>query len=272
MKKLNKIYSIICICCLTINTIPAQSYEWAKNMGQIITHGHSIAVDNSGNVYTTGYFNGSVDFDPGAGISTLTSAGDWDVFISKLDASGNFVWATKMLKGKSIKKIAGFDLFQHLMHNLNTSNGSCFFLGASQSTLDAIKEKAAIDFPNVTVHSYSPPYKPVFSEAESKQMCEQVNAIKPDVLFVGMTAPKQEKWVHQFKNNLDANIICSIGAVFDFYAGNVKRPSQFWISLGLEWLPRLLKEPRRLFYRNFISTPKFILEVLSFKFFKRGIL
>ncbi len=182
------------------------------------------------------------------------------------------VWAENVLNKNKIHKIAGFDLFQHLMYHLNTYKGSCFFLGASQGTLDAIKEKAAIDFPNVTVHSYSPPYKPVFSEAESKQMCAQVNAIKPDVLFVGMTAPKQEKWVYQFKDNLDAKTICSIGAVFDFYAGNVKRPSQFWISLGLEWLPRLLKEPRRLFYRNFISTPKFILEVLSFKFFKRGIL
>jgi len=160
----------------------------------------------------------------------------------------------------------------YLMQQLNSENGSCFFLGASQSTLHTIKEKAANDFPNVSVHSYSPPYKPQFSDADSRTMCEQVNAVKPDVLFVGMTAPKQEKWVYKFKDNLDANIICSIGAVFDFYAGNVKRPSQFWISLGLEWLPRLVKEPKRLFYRNFISTPKFILEVVWFKLFGKGIL
>lgn len=182
------------------------------------------------------------------------------------------VWAAKILNGKSIKKIAGFDVFMYLMQKLNIEKGSCFFLGASQSTLDTIKEKAANDFPNVSVHSYSPPYKPKFSDADSKLMCDQVNTVKPDVLFVGMTAPKQEKWVYKFKDNLDANISCSIGAVFDFYAGNVKRPSQFWISLGLEWLPRFLKEPKRLAQRNLVSTPKFLLEIIWFKIFGKKFL
>mgnify|MGYP003687414613 CR=1 FL=1 len=95
-----------------------------------------------------------------------------------------------------------------------------------------------------------------------------MNTFQPDYLFVGMTAPKQEKWVYENKEKLKANVICSIGAVFDFFAGNIKRSSPFWISIGLEWLPRLLKEPKRLFKRNFISTPKFILQVLWVKFFK----
>ena len=103
-------------------------------------------------------------------------------------------------------------------------------------------------------------------------MCEEVNAVKPDVLFVGMTAPKQEKWVLNNKENINATTIVSIGAVFDFYAGTIQRSSPFWINLGLEWLPRLVREPRRLFYRNFVSTPKFIFEILSFKIFGKGIL
>jgi N-acetylglucosaminyldiphosphoundecaprenol N-acetyl-beta-D-mannosaminyltransferase len=90
----------------------------------------------------------------------------------------------------------------------------------------------------------------------------------PDVLFVGMTAPKQEKWVDANKHRLKVKNIASIGAVFDFYAGNVKRSSPFWISLGLEWLPRFLKEPRRLARRNLISTPTFIADVLKQKMFK----
>ena len=103
-------------------------------------------------------------------------------------------------------------------------------------------------------------------------MCNHINSFKPDVLFVGMTAPKQEKWVYQYQNMLNVNNICSIGAVFDFYAGNIKRSSRFWISIGLEWLPRFLKEPKRLFYRNFVSTPKFILDVFWLKFFKTNFL
>lgn len=176
------------------------------------------------------------------------------------------VWAEKVLNKNKINKIAGFDLFQYLMRHLNETHGSCFFLGASEGTLKLIHKKLKIDFPNVKVASYSPPYKVEFNEADSKLMCNKINAIKPEVLFVGMTAPKQEKWVYDNEKSIDASIICSIGAVFDFYAGNIKRSSPFWINLGLEWLPRFLKEPRRLARRNLISTPTFIFDVLKSKF------
>jgi N-acetylglucosaminyldiphosphoundecaprenol N-acetyl-beta-D-mannosaminyltransferase len=182
------------------------------------------------------------------------------------------IWAEKLINGNRIKKIAGYDLFLFLMEQLEKDKGTVFFLGASNDTLNKIESKCKLDFPNVTVGGYSPPYKFVFTEKDSKAMCEAVNAVKPDVLFVGMTAPKQEKWVHKFKDELKVTNICCIGAVFDFYAGNIKRSSDFWINLGFEWLPRLIKEPKRLFHRNFVSTPKFILEVLSFKIFGKGIL
>ncbi len=182
------------------------------------------------------------------------------------------VYAARVLKGENIKKIAGFDIFLYLMQDLNKTNGRCFFIGTSQNTLNLIKEKVGREYPNVKVSIYSPPYKPEFSECESRKICAKVNNQSPDVLFVGMTAPKQEKWVHKYKHQLDTNIICSIGGVFDFYAGTVKRSHPFWIKLGLEWLPRLIREPKRLFYRNFVSTPKFILEVVWFKLFGRGIL
>ena len=180
------------------------------------------------------------------------------------------VFANRFLNGKKTKKIAGYDLFLFLMNKLNNESGSVFFLGASEKTLEKIKSKSFQNYPNITFGSFSPPYKFEFSKKDSKIMCDEVNFFNPDVLFVGMTAPKQEKWVHLYKNKLNANIICSIGAVFDFYAGNIKRSSYIWISLGLEWLPRLIKEPRRLFYRNFVSTPKFILDVLSIKIFGQG--
>ena len=85
-----------------------------------------------------------------------------------------------------------------------------------------------------------------------------------------MTAPKQEKWVYKYKDELNANNICSIGAVFDFYAGNVNRAPKFIIRLGLEWLHRSMKS-KRLFKRNFISNPKFILDILKTKFFTKTI-
>lgn len=182
------------------------------------------------------------------------------------------VLAELVLNKNKIKKIAGYDLFLNLANKLDNENGSVFFLGSSNDTLEKIKLKFSKEYPNVKSSYYSPPFRTNFSEYESLELCEKVNSFKPDVLFVGMTAPKQEKWVHKYKDQLKAKNICCIGAVFDFYAGNIKRSSPFWIKLGLEWFPRFIKEPKRLFYRNFVSTPKFILEILSFKFFGKGIL
>ncbi len=182
------------------------------------------------------------------------------------------VFAVKLLTKKSLKKISGYDIFTFLAKRLNDLHGSVFFLGASNDTLQKIKFKFSQQYPNVNLSYYSPPYKSEFSKNESLEMCQKVNSFKPDILFVGMSAPKQEKWVFNNKENINANTIVSVGAVFDFYAGTIQRSSPFWINLGLEWLPRLIREPRRLFYRNFVSTPKFILEILSFKIFGKGIL
>lgn len=172
------------------------------------------------------------------------------------------VAAVRLLNGTKIKKIAGADIHQHLLQQLNDKRGSCFYLGSSDETLAKILHRLAIEFPNIKVGTYSPPYKPEFSDEDNKQMLQAVNAFEPDVLFVGMTAPKQEKWSFQHKEQLDAKIICSIGAVFDFYAGTVDRPSPFWINLGLEWFIRLIKEPKRMWKRYLYYGPVFIWLIL----------
>lgn len=159
------------------------------------------------------------------------------------------VLAAQVLQGERIKKIAGADLHQFLLEKLNAEEGSCFYMGASESTLQKIRERLASEYPNIRVGTYSPPFKVKFSEAENAAIVKAVNDFQPDVLFVGMTAPKQEKWSDTHKNFLDTGMICSIGAVFDFYAGTVERPGKVWINLGLEWMGRLIKEPRRMWKR-----------------------
>jgi N-acetylglucosaminyldiphosphoundecaprenol N-acetyl-beta-D-mannosaminyltransferase len=187
---------------------------------------------------------------------------DSDILIP--DGSG-IVLAAKQIEKKKISKIAGSDLHVHLLKQLNTQKKRCFYMGSSQNTLDRIKERLSVEYPLIEARFYSPPYKAVFSNEENQSIIDAIQDFKPDVLFVGMTAPKQEKWLHEHKNFLDFKIACSIGAVFDFYAGTVKRPSQFWISLHLEWLPRLLKEPKRLWRRNFVSTPLFLVDMIRYK-------
>ncbi len=180
------------------------------------------------------------------------------------------VIAAKFLKGKRIQKIAGADLHQFCLDKANSEGKRVFYLGASQNTLNKIKERLSKEYPNLIVDSYSPPYKPSFSEAENLEMIQKVNAFTPDFLFVGMTAPKQEKWVFEHQDKLQSGVICSIGAVFDFYAGTVKRPHPFWIKIGLEWFVRFIKEPKRLARRNLISMPEFIWYVIKEKFKKKN--
>ncbi len=180
------------------------------------------------------------------------------------DGTG-IVLASKVLIGRNIEKIAGADIHFHLLKYANKNGLKVFYLGASKATLNLIENKIQNDFSNIKVNSFSPPYKNEFSDQESNEMCNQINSFGPDILFVGMTAPKQEKWVFLNKKRLSVNCIVSIGAVFDFYAGTVKRPGKIWINSGLEWFPRLLKEPRRLWRRNFVSTPKFLFYLLREK-------
>ena len=168
------------------------------------------------------------------------------------------VWAIKWLTGQKIKKLAGSDLFFYEMTRLQQSGGKCFFLGSTDRTLSKIKNRLEKEYPNIKSQSYSPPYKPEFSKEDNSFMLKAINDFQPDVLLVGMTAPKQEKWAYQNYNMLQVGHICCIGAVFDFYAGTVNRAPQWIIKMGLEWLYRLIKEPRRMWRRYLIGNIKFI--------------
>ena len=161
----------------------------------------------------------------------------------------SIVKACKWLKAKSQPKerIAGWDLFVLEMEKLNRKGGKCFFMGSSPNVLELVKKRAASDYPNITVETYSPPYKPEFSKEDNEAIIHAINQACPDLLWIGMTAPKQEKWAFEHWDELDIHCHCgTIGAVFDFFAGTIKRAPQWWQRHGLEWLYRLMKEPKRM--------------------------
>ena len=182
------------------------------------------------------------------------------------DGTGIIV-AAKILGQPCTAKVAGTDFFLGLSREANEKGGiKYFFLGSSKKVLGLIEKRMKRDFPGIEVcGTYSPPFKPKFSREDNISMIEAVNNAQPDVLWVGMTAPKQEKWIYENQSKLQVPFIGAIGAVFDFYAGTKKRSSDFWISIGLEWLPRFLKEPRRLWERNCKSTPVFLWMVINEK-------
>ncbi len=234
---------------------------------------------------------------------------------------------------KILKRIAGWDLFVFEMNRLQTTDNrqqkKAFFLGSSESVLAKIKARAAVDYPNVEVYTYSPPYKPEFTEEDNLAMYKAIEEVQPDVLFVGMTAPKQEKWAYELVKSYKLQVtseesvgsresgvgssesgvlsqesvvgsedselrtqnsklknselktqnsklptnchVCCIGAVFDFYAGTVERAPLWWQEHGLEWLFRLIKEPRRMWRRYIIGNIKFIGYIILEKFNSRRI-
>lgn len=182
-------------------------------------------------------------------------------------------------------RCTGWDLFRYEMEKLNGSvkdanaywrrchperqRPRVLFLGSTEKVLQLIREKAAQEFPNLEVVTYSPPFKPEFSKEDSDAMVQVINDADPDVVWVGMTAPKQEKWSYAHWSELDIQChLGSIGAVFDFYAGTIPRAPLCMQRCGLEWLYRWSREPIRLFRRYGIGNPQFVWNVIK-EFFVR---
>lgn len=168
--------------------------------------------------------------------------------------------ATSRWKHIKIRKIAGDDFHLQLLNELDKAHGKIFYMGSSPVVLKKIEERLRRDRPNITVATHSPSYCKEFSKKENDDIISQIETFAPDALMVGLTAPKQEKWVY---NNLgylkSIKVIACIGGAFDFYAGTIRRASSWAISHYLEWLVRLVKDPVHMWQRNFISTPKFLI-------------
>lgn len=178
----------------------------------------------------------------------------------------SIVKACRWLKAKSQpqERIAGWDLFFYEMDKLNKKGGKCFFMGSSENVLSMIRRRVAIDYSDIKVETYSPPYKSEFTKEDNEAIIAAINQYDPDLLWVGMTAPKQEKWVYTHWDELDIHChVGTIGAVFDFFAGTVERAPIWWQEHGLEWAYRLLKEPKRMWRRYIIGNSLFLWNILK---------
>ena len=185
------------------------------------------------------------------GISTRDEAFDYALKSSDylvLDGV-YFAFASLLLQGKNIKRNQGPDVFYHFMNRLNEEKRKAFFLGSSEKTLNKIKTRAETEYSNIKIETYSPPFKSEFSNKENQQMIETINSFQPDIVFVGMTCPKQEKWAINHREIIDAKLVICIGNVFDWYAGTQKAIHPIWFKLRLGWLIRIFLRPE-IFKRN----------------------
>lgn len=172
------------------------------------------------------------------------------------------VWLSRWEGAKFVSRVYGPDLMLAVCESSVGRRHRHFFFGGAEGIPELLARRLEARFPGLVVAGcYSPPFKPP-TEAEDRAIVERINAARPDVVWVGLSTPKQERWMAAHRSRLDAPVLIGVGAAFDFHAG-VKSQAPRWIQRsGFEWLFRLLSEPRRLGQRYAYIVPMFVLLVL----------
>lgn len=226
---------------LLINTINAHSYNTAQYDGlfaQALQHGDVLIPDGVSIVKACRLIN--------AKSQPKERCAGWDLFVYEMNRL-NEIGKQKATDKDSKKTLSSIQ------------KPKVMFMGSSDHVLSLIRIRAAWEYPYLEVVTYSPPYKDEFTSEDDAAIINAINSANPDLLWVGMTAPKQEKWTYLHWQQLNINChVGTIGAVFDFFAGTTQRAPLFWQRHGIEWLYRLLKEPRRMFRRYVIGNPLFL--------------
>ena len=229
----------------TLGALVERSVSWIASAGQgryfVCANPHSLEVARREPSFERAIFEADFVVPDGVGI----------------------VLASRLLGGRIRQRITGMDLFRAINARLDAAGGyRCFFLGSTPQNLESIRRLMAREYPGIEVAGcHSPPFRRSFTERESREMVDAVNAARPDVLWVGLTAPKQETWIRAHRGELNVKFIGPVGAVFDYFTGTVPRAAPWFLDHGLEWLPRLARQPGRLWRRNLVSNPVFLLRV-----------
>jgi N-acetylglucosaminyldiphosphoundecaprenol N-acetyl-beta-D-mannosaminyltransferase len=162
-------------------------------------------------------------------------------------------WALRLLAGESSDRIAGSDVFAELCRRSEHRSYRHFFVGGTQETLAKLRQSLSAAYPNLNVVGMvSPPFRPLSGD-EQRALISEIDAATPDVVWVGLGAPKQELWMHDVRSSLRAPLLIGVGAVFDFASGAKRRAPRWMQRSGLEWLHRLASDPRRL-WRRYLTT------------------
>lgn len=162
------------------------------------------------------------------------------------------------------ERVTGPDLMLELLKASEIEGYRHYFYGSTQETLDRMQKRLKKEFPHVIVAGIlSPPFRQLTKE-EDRMIVEKINYAKPDFVWVGLGAPKQEHWMAEHRGEVDG-LMVGVGAAFDYFAGNIKRAPKWMQRCSLEWLYRLLQEPGRLWKRYFVTNLKFLWLVLQGK-------
>lgn len=174
-------------------------------------------------------------------------------------------WVGRHRGCENMSKCSGPDVMEKLFELSEKTGYTHYFYGGSQETLDKLSEKLKIKYPKLNVVGmYSPPFREL-TKSEDEDIVNKINELKPDVIWVGLGAPKQEKWMYKHVESIKSSIMLGVGAAFNFHAGTVKRAPLWMQNHGLEWFYRLVKEPRRLWRRYLVTNTLFIISLIKYK-------
>ncbi|MBR5507184.1 MAG: WecB/TagA/CpsF family glycosyltransferase [Clostridia bacterium] len=167
------------------------------------------------------------------------------------------VYASKIVKNPIKERAAGYDIACETLEKLSKKGGSLYLFGSKPGVAEKAGENITKKYPGIRIAGYSDGY---FNEEKEKTIIENINRANPDLLFVCLGAPKQEKWIYEHKNELKAGVCLGIGGSLDVFAGTVKRAPEFFTKHGIEWLYRLIKQPSR--FVRMLDLPRFGFKVL----------
>ena len=173
------------------------------------------------------------------------------------------VWAGKLYGHAEMSRVYGPDLMLDVCAWSETSGAKHFFYGGDDGVAELLAQKLQEKFPKLQVAgTFTPPFR-ALNETEVENLQAQVAAARPDIFWVGLSTPKQEKFMAEFLPKLDATLMIGVGAAFDFHSGRVRQAPRWMQRSGLEWLYRLGSEPRRLAKRYFRNNPRFVWSFLG---------
>ncbi|MDI6704120.1 MAG: WecB/TagA/CpsF family glycosyltransferase [bacterium] len=180
------------------------------------------------------------------------------------------LWAGRFLGTPLKEKVSGSDLFPALCKVSSEKGYRLFFLGSTDHVLKKVCKILKSRYPNLKITgAYAPSFKIMENKKENEEIIRMIKSKRPDILFVGLGAPKQERWIYRNLKRINVPVSIGIGISFDYMAGEIRRAPKWMQRIGLEWFYRLLQEPKRLWKRYLIDDMKFFYYILLQKLDKR---
>jgi N-acetylglucosaminyldiphosphoundecaprenol N-acetyl-beta-D-mannosaminyltransferase len=171
------------------------------------------------------------------------------------------VWAARLRGHRNVQRTPGMDIMREFFQRANAKHYASYFYGDTEVTLAALRQKLVRDNPGHRIAgTFSPPFRPL-TPHEDEEIVARINAARPHVLWVGLGMPKQDWWIHERVHRLRVPVAIGVGAAFAFLAGTVRRCPDSIGRFGFEWLYRFLREPRKLWRRDLVDGPLFLLHL-----------